>query len=101
MTEVVWFGDERCLDVACAGGKGASLARMTAEGVPVPAGFVIPSCALEQAVAGERLAAIARAGDHAGAQALVLQAEPSGRELDDAYARLGGTRVAVRSSACA
>ena len=101
MTEVVWFGDERCLDVACAGGKGASLARMTAEGLPVPAGFVIPSWALEEAVDGERLAAAARAGDHAGAQALVLQAEPSGRELDDAYARLGEGRVAVRSSACA
>ena len=45
MTEVVWFADERCLDVGCAGGKGASLARMTAEGLPVPAGFVVPSWA--------------------------------------------------------
>jgi pyruvate,water dikinase len=74
---------------------------MTAEGLPVPAGFVIPSWALEEAVDGERLAAAANAGDHAGAQALVLEAEPSGRELDDAYARLGEGPVAVRSSACA
>ena len=59
MTEVVWFADERCLDVACAGGKGASLARMTAEGLPVPPGFVVPSSALAQAVDGERLAKLA------------------------------------------
>jgi pyruvate,water dikinase len=101
MTEVVWFADERCVDIACAGGKGASLARMTAEGLPVPGGFVVPAWALEEAVDGERLTALARAGDYAGAQALVLQADPAGHEVDDAYAQLGGGRVAVRSSACA
>jgi phosphoenolpyruvate synthase/pyruvate phosphate dikinase len=40
MTDVVWFDDERCRDVGCAGGKGASLARMAAESLPVPQGFV-------------------------------------------------------------
>ncbi|HKP18290.1 MAG TPA: PEP/pyruvate-binding domain-containing protein [Gaiellaceae bacterium] len=100
MTEVVWFGDERCLDVACAGGKGASLARMTAEGLPVPPGFVVPSWALAEAVDAERLATFARAGDYAGAQALVLRAEARA-EVGDAYAELGGGPVAVRSSACA
>jgi pyruvate,water dikinase len=101
MTDVVWFADEQCLDVACAGGKGASLARMTAAGLPVPAGFVVPAWALEEAVDGERLTALARAGDYARAQALVLRAEPDGGDVDEAYARLGGGRVAVRSSACA
>jgi pyruvate,water dikinase len=101
MTEVVWFADERCLDVACAGGKGASLARMTAEGLPVPPGFVVPSDALGSAVDAGRLAALARAGDHEGAHRLVLAAEAGGSELDEAYARLGGGPVAVRSSACA
>jgi pyruvate,water dikinase len=101
MTEVVWFADERCLDVGCAGGKGASLARMTAEGLPVPAGFVVPSSALAEAVDGERLRALARAGDYAGAHALVVRAESAGREVDEAYAQLGAGRVAVRSSACA
>ena len=101
MTEVVWFADERCLDVACAGGKGASLARMTAEGLPVPPGFVVPSSALAQAVDGERLAKLAGAGDYDGAQAVVLQAEPAGPEIDAAYEQLGSGRVAVRSSACA
>jgi pyruvate,water dikinase len=101
MTEVVWFADERCLDVGRAGGKGASLARMTAEGLPVPAGFVVPSWALAEAVDGERLRALARAGDHAGAHALVVRAKPAGSEVDEAYAQLGAGRVAVRSSACA
>jgi pyruvate,water dikinase len=99
MTEVVWFGDPRCLDVACAGGKGASLARMTAEGLPVPPGFVVPSEALAEAVDAERLAALARAGDHEAAQQLVQAVEPL--EVDDAYTQLGGGPVAVRSSACA
>lgn len=101
MTEVVWFADERCLDVACAGGKGASLARMTAEGLPVPPGFVVPSWTLREAVDAERLRALAQAGDYAGAQALVLRVEPGADALDDAYERLGGGPVAVRSSACA
>lgn len=101
MTEVVWFADERGLDVGCAGGKGASLVRMTAEGLPVPAGFVVPSWALAEAVDGERLRALARAGDHTGAQALVVRAELTGREVDGAYEQLGAGRVAVRSSACA
>lgn len=101
MTEVVWFGDPRCLGVGCAGGKGASLARMTVEGLPVPPGFVVPSEALAEAVDAERLAALARAGDHDAAQRLVQAAEPGGSEVDEAYAQLGGGPVAVRSSACA
>src|ERR671936_2371555 len=96
---VVWFGDDYCLDVGVAGGKGASLARMTAEGLPVPPGFVVSSDALAECVDAERLRALARAGDHARAQALVREARPPD-ELAPAYARLGGC-VAVRSSACA
>jgi pyruvate,water dikinase len=98
---VVWFADERCRDVACAGGKGSSLAAMTAAGLPVPPGFVVAAWALEQAVDAERLRALARAGDHEGAQAYVLEGEPSREELASAYHDLGEGRVAVRSSACA
>ncbi len=101
MTDVVWFGDPRCLDVERAGGKGASLARMAAEGLPVPPGFVVPSETLAEAVDAERLAALARARDHDAAQRLVQAAEPGGSEVDEAYAQLGGGPVAVRSSACA
>jgi pyruvate,water dikinase len=99
MNEVVWFDDARCADVALAGGKGASLAAMTAAGLPVPPGFVVPSTLLEESVDAERLRGLARDGDHAGAQALVRGAGAP-QQVEAAYAQLGGL-VAVRSSACA
>jgi pyruvate, water dikinase len=98
---VVWFGDELCRDVACAGGKGASLAAMTALGLPVPPGFVIPSWVLETAVDTSALRGLAAAGDHAAAEALVGTTEPPREEVLAAYAELGEGLVAVRSSACA
>jgi pyruvate, water dikinase len=98
---VLWFADERCRDVARAGGKGASLAAMTAQGLPVPPGFVVPAGALESAVDAARLRELALARDHQAAQALVHGAEPPREEIAEAYERLGGGLVAVRSSACA
>ena len=98
---VVWFEDETCKDVACAGGKGASLAAMTALGLPVPPGFVIPASTLERSVDAERLRELAAAGDHAGAEGLVAHADPPREAILVAYARLGEGPVAVRSSACA
>jgi pyruvate,water dikinase len=100
MSRVVWFGDTRCLDVACAGGKGASLAAMTAALLPVPPGFVVPADALEQAVDAARLRTLALAEDHEAAQALVHAAAPPAG-VEEAYERLGEPLVAVRSSACA
>ena len=47
---ILWFSEEACKDVRLAGGKGASLANMTAEGLPVPPGFVVPAYVLEQSV---------------------------------------------------
>jgi pyruvate, water dikinase len=102
MTEpVVWFDEPGCRDVACAGGKGASLAAMTAAGLPVPTGFVVPAAVLEGSVDAAALRALAVAGDHAGAEALVREADPPREVLGAAYERLGGGAVAVRSSACA
>jgi pyruvate,water dikinase len=93
------FGDERCLEVARAGGKGASLARMTALGLPVPPGFVVPADALAEVVDAEALRAALP--DHAKAQAIVGAAEVPA-EVAEAYAALGeDPPVAVRSSACA
>src|SRR5437867_3835293 len=43
MSDVVWFGEAACLEVTRAGGKGASLAAMTAAELRVPAGFVVPA----------------------------------------------------------
>lgn len=100
LTEVLWFADEQCGDVACSGGKGAGLAAMTAAGLPVPPGFVIPSWVLAGSVEEDALRAHAAALDHGAAVALVRAAEPPRQAISEAYAQLGG-EVAVRSSACA
>jgi pyruvate, water dikinase len=91
--------DPACHEVARAGGKGASLARMSALGLPVPPGFVIPADVLGAAVdAGALRAALP---DAARAQAIVARAEPP-PEIAKAYGELGDDPpVAVRSSACA
>lgn len=105
-----------CRAVSAAGGKGASLARMTELGLPVPPAFVVEAGELER-VLGPRtgelralLAAHAPAEAARQAQALVLAAElPADlvAEIDAGYAALSGAggggeaRVAVRSSACA
>jgi pyruvate,water dikinase len=100
-TTLLWFNDETCQDVRLSGGKGASLARMTAQGLPVPPGFVIPAYVLEQSVDREQLRALALAQDYVGAQALIQQAEPPREAILAAYEHLGDGKVAVRSSACA
>jgi pyruvate,water dikinase len=93
------FDDEACADVARAGGKGASLARMTGFGLPVPPGFVVPAEALAAAVDTDALRD--SLPDAARAQAIVARAEPPA-EIADAYRALGeDPPVAVRSSACA
>ena len=71
-----------------AGGKGASLAAMTAAGLPVPPGFVVRAGVLEESVDAERLRELARAEDHAAAQA----ARPRGR------AAAGRSRRRVRAA---
>jgi pyruvate,water dikinase len=113
---LVFFEEERCTDVALAGGKGASLARMTALGMPVPPGFVVPADALEAALADTVAAirAVLARGEDGGdlvpvaqeAQALVKAADSGGAfpaQIAEAYAALGDgdVPVAVRSSATA
>src|SRR5438067_3286413 len=97
---ILWFSEEACKEVRLAGGKGASLANMTAEGLPVPPGFVVPAYVLEQSVDAEQLRALALAQDYEGAQAVVHRAKPPRGVIISSYERLGG-KVAVRSSACA
>lgn len=98
---LVWFRDERCRDPRVAGGKGASLAAMTAAGLPVPSGFVVGATVLERSVDSGHLRELAESGLFAEAQGLVGFAEPPRSEIADAYRTLGGGRVAVRSSATA
>jgi pyruvate,water dikinase len=97
---VLPFRDPRCRQVALAGGKGASLAAMTAEGLPVPPGFVIASTAFEAAVDADALRKLMRATDVDAARAMVATAEPPREPIGRHYAELTGL-VAVRSSACA
>jgi pyruvate, water dikinase len=95
------FDQEACTDVARAGGKGASLARMTALGLAVPPGYVVPADSLVKALGdgGEELRSVLP--DAERAQAIVARAEPP-PEIAAAYEALGDDPpVAVRSSACA
>jgi pyruvate,water dikinase len=112
---VLGFADELCTDVELAGGKGASLARMSALGLPVPPGFVVPADCLAAALpdgGAELRATLADAGDDRRlaacaerAQAIVATCECAQDLVDDIaghYRALGGgdVPVAVRSSAC-
>jgi pyruvate,water dikinase len=97
---VLPFRDPRCRQVALAGGKGASLATMTAEDLPVPPGFVVTSTAFEAAVDTDALRKLMRGKDVEAARAMVAAAEPPKEQIERYYAELTGM-VAVRSSACA
>lgn len=98
---VVWFQDFDCCEVGVAGGKGASLASMTRQGLPVPGGFAVSADVLERSVDVDALRGHARALDHVSAIRLVEQTAKVPDEVLSAYAELGGGKVAVRSSACA
>ena len=97
---VLPFRDPQCQQVALTGGKGASLATMTTEGLPVPPGFVVTSAAFEAAVDTAALRGLMRGKDVEAARAMVAAAEPPKELIERHYAELTGL-VAVRSSACA
>lgn len=80
---IVWLGQPEAHEPSLVGGKASSLSRFAAEH-PVPPGFALTSTAL-RAAAGELNRGVVPADLRA--------------EILAAYARLGGTRVAVRSSA--
>jgi pyruvate,water dikinase len=109
--KVLRFDEPACSEVASAGGKGASLARMAGLELPVPPGFVVPADALTASLgdAEAELRGALKCGASAEAaercRALVLAAEPES-ELAEAVAAAHGqlgddASVAVRSSACA
>ncbi|MEM9710471.1 MAG: PEP/pyruvate-binding domain-containing protein [Pseudomonadota bacterium] len=98
---VLWFEDPRCCEVADAGGKGASLASMTQQDLPVPGGFTVPADVLETCVDVELLRKYAGAQDHVAAVKLVEETAEVPPEVLEAYGELGGGKVAVRSSASA
>jgi pyruvate,water dikinase len=73
---------------------------MTAEGLPVPPGFVITSAAFAAAVDSDAVREAMGNKDVEAARSLVAAARPPRELIEAEYARLTGL-VAVRSSACA
>lgn len=112
---VLWFDDPACRDVATAGGKGASLAAMVAADLPVPCGFVVPAAALPASLESAGTLDDVRdllgrldGGEEVAALLEPLRdaiVAPEGRLAEEIRAAYGqfddGTRMAVRSSACA
>lgn len=91
---------------ATSGGKAAPLARLLQAGLPVPPGFVVPTCAYEQALAGVDVTGAAHQGGADRTRLLVEQAILAPalvEEISAALARITAPSsdgyVAVRSSA--
>lgn len=94
------FTDPLCKEVHLSGGKGASLATMVQENLPVPPGFVVTSEAFAQAVDQDLLRACCVKKDMQAAREIVASAKPPVELVEEHYKALVGL-VAVRSSACA
>lgn len=112
---VLGFADAGCARVEHAGGKGASLARMTSLGLPIPPGFVVPAECLAAALpdgGAELRAVLAGAADDSRLAAVAERAQEMvtacrlapalADEITNRYTGLGSgdVPVAVRSSAC-
>ncbi|HET9731350.1 MAG TPA: phosphoenolpyruvate synthase [Acidimicrobiales bacterium] len=113
---IAWFGEIGVGDTALAGGKGANLGELTKAKLPVPPGFVITSAAylaaMDEAGVRDHLMEVFKGTDPSDADSLRRSSEELrnlvhkagmpehlAREVVDAYHRLGGAAVAVRSSA--
>jgi pyruvate,water dikinase len=113
---IAWFDDLSRSDVTRAGGKGANLGEMTRAGLPVPPGFVITPpaffAALEatgirqelrrtfEGLPADDATKLADAAARMRALALGVKLPAQVRAaVAEAYAKLGASAVAVRSSA--
>src|SRR6187402_2662589 len=84
MPDILFFDAITDADAGRVGGKGLSLGRMAAAGLPVPAGFVVTTDVYRR---------VGRSGIHSDLD--------TAKAIRDAYHQLGGGAVAVRSSATA
>jgi pyruvate,water dikinase len=115
---VAWFNEVGKDDGTIAGGKGANLGEMTRAGIPVPPGFIVTAATyfhfLDQAGLRPQIESLLQELDPNNSEGLQriansiksaimgasLPAE-SALAIREAYRRLGGGPVAVRSSATA
>lgn len=95
---IVPLDSPEATEAAQTGGKGANLARLIQLGLPVPAGFVVPTDAYRAVVAANGLAGAPpeQLRDRLPA---VDMPDDLASAIDTAYADLGRPDVAVRSSA--
>ena len=115
---IMWFKDIRKEDIALVGGKGANLGELVNAGIPVPNGFCVTAQAyyyflektgikakLEKDLKGlnaddnKKLNAVAKEIKRTIVNAKMP--EDLVKQIKDAYHKLGGFPVAVRSSATA
>jgi len=115
---IAWFAEVGKEDIGLAGGKGANLGEMTRARIPVPPGFIVTADAYRRFLAAsglrptiEKLVSPLDYNDSAQLQRVSRQIkdrivtvpvpEDIVRDIKEAYRKLGGGAVAVRSSATA
>jgi pyruvate,water dikinase len=115
---IVWFYEVTKHDIPTVGGKGANLGELTNAGIPVPPGFIVTATAyfdfLEQTKITDKIRQLLRSADVNNSkqlqqtarevQKVILTAKmlpQLATEIREAYKKLGGGLVAVRSSATA
>src|SRR6185312_3658715 len=118
MRSVVWFSEVGKEDLALVGGKGANLGELTRAGIPVPPGFVVTADTYFRFIRQNRLEPVIKQellgldvhdsrelNDRATRiRQCIIDAEMPAHiadEIREAYGKLGGGPVAVRSSATA
>lgn len=116
--EIVWFNEVGKNDVASVGGKGANLGELTNSHIPVPPGFIITAEAyysfLEETDLSSKISEELKPLNHHDSKQLQQIAEKIqqivmdapmplalSKEIGQAYTKMGGGLVAVRSSATA
>ncbi|MCR4394505.1 MAG: phosphoenolpyruvate synthase, partial [Dehalococcoidales bacterium] len=115
---ILWFEEVSKKDIPLVGGKGANLGELTSARIPVPPGFIVTSHAyytfLEQSFLTDKIRKLLEALNHHDSrelqqvsekiQNLILNSSMPGEidlQIREAYQKLGGGLVAVRSSATA
>ena len=116
--DIVWFHEVGKWDIGAVGGKGANLGEMTNAGIPVPPGFIVTAGAyfqfLDDSGITGRIRELMKSldtndskqlqGTASRVQQVILDSPMPPelvRRIKQAYTKLGGGPVAVRSSATA